>query len=77
MTTVDAVTLEALREAGEPVREAVLYERVTARGIDVVPDAFIAALERLATDGRLRVSFEHDSTARDPEPFEARFWTSV
>lgn len=77
MTTVDAITLEVLREAREPVREAVLHERVTARGVDVAPAAFIAVLERLATDGRLRVSFEHDSTARDPEPFEPRYWTSV
>ncbi len=77
MTTVNAVTLEVLREAGEPVREAVLYERLTARGVDVAPDAFIATLERLATGGRLRVSFEHDSTARDPEPFEPRFWSGV
>jgi hypothetical protein len=72
-----AAALEVLRGAGEPVREAALHERVVARGVDVGPAAFIAVLERLAAEGHLRVSFERDSTARDPEPFEARFWSVV
>jgi hypothetical protein len=72
-----AAALEVLRRAGEPVREAALHERVVSRGVDVEPAAFIAVLERLAAEGHLRVSFERDSTARDPEPFEARFWSVV
>ncbi len=74
---VDGVTLEVLRQSGEPVREAALYERVIARGIDIEPEDFVGTLERLGAEGHLRVSFEHDSTTRDPEPFEPRFWTVV
>lgn len=77
MSAAGAVALEVLRDSGEPVREAALYERVLVRGVDVAPAAFIAVLERLAAEGHVRVSFEHDSTARDPEPFEPRFWTVV
>jgi len=77
MSSIDAVTLAALRESGEPVRESALYERVAARGVEVEPTAFIGVLERLAAEGHLRVSFERDSTVRDPEPFEARFWSVV
>ena len=77
MSAAGAVALEVLRDSGEPVREAALYERVTARGVVVEAPAFVAVLERLATEGHVRVSFEHDSTARDPEPFEPRFWSVV
>jgi hypothetical protein len=77
VSAAGAVALEVLRDSGEPVREAALYERVTARGVEVAPPAFVAVLERLATEGHVRVSFEHDSTVRDPEPFEPRFWSLV
>lgn len=77
MSAVGAAVLEVLRGSGEPVREAALYERVVARGVAVEPTAFIAVLERLGAEGHVRVFVEHDSTARDPEPFEARFWSVV
>lgn len=77
MTTIDAVILAVLHESGEPVREAALYERVGARGVDTEPTAFIGVIERLAAEGHLRVSFERDSTVRDPEPFESRFWSVI
>ncbi len=77
MSRIDEVTLTVLRDSGEPVREAALYERVGAHEVDIAPEAFIGVLERLAAEGHLRVSFERDSRARDPEPFEARFWSVV
>ena len=77
MSAVEGATLEVLRESGEPVRESALYERVSARGVDIDPEAFVGILERLGAEGHLRVSFERDSTTRDPEPFEPRFWTVV
>ena len=77
MSRIDEITLNVLRDSGEPVRESALYERVGTHGADIAPEAFIGVLERLATEGHLRVSFERDSTARDPEPFEPRFWSVV
>lgn len=74
---VGELTMEALRAAGEPVREAVLYERVLSRGADAEPADFIASLERLATRGHVRVNVEHDLPAHDPEPFAPRFWSVV
>ena len=63
-----------LRRAGEPVREAVLYERVREDVPDLVPEELIGALEGLAARGRTHVTVEHDWPARDPEPFAPRFW---
>lgn len=65
--------LEALRRAGEPVREAALYERVVARGFDATPEHFLAAAARLETLGHLHLTVDHDTPARDPEPFEPRY----
>jgi len=65
--------LTALRRAGEPVREAVLYERVTAAGHPADPEAFLGEVSRLETLGHLHVAFDHESRSPDPEPFEARF----
>lgn len=65
--------LTALRRAGEPVREAVLYERVRAAGHPADPQAFLGEVSRLETLGRLHVSFDHETPAHDPEPFEARY----
>nr|WP_217924192.1 aspartate--tRNA ligase [Miltoncostaea oceani] len=70
--------LDALRRAGEPVREAVLHERVLARGAEIGPAELIALLERLAAEGHLRVSIDdRDRPASDPEPFEPRLWRVV
>jgi len=63
-----------LRRAGGPVREVVLYERARAEIIDLVPEELIGVLEALAARGRLHVSVERDQAARDPEPFQPRFW---
>ncbi len=69
--------LRALRDAGEPVREAVLFERVRARGADAAPEHFIDAMEHLASTGHVHVAFERDMPTRDPEPFQARLWRVV
>jgi hypothetical protein len=65
--------LDALRRAGEPVREAVLFERVRAGGIDVAPDPFLAEVARLETLGHVHLTVDHDTPAHDPEPFEPRY----
>lgn len=69
-----ALVERLLRAAGEPVREAVLHERVSRERPDVTPEALIVVLERLAAAGRLHVTVEHDLPARDPAPFAARYW---
>jgi hypothetical protein len=63
-----------MRRAGEPVREAVLYERARAEVPDLRPEELIDVLEALAVRGRVHVAVERDLPSRDPEPFEARFW---
>lgn len=68
----DAI-LETLRRAGEPVREAALYERVRSAGLDATPERFLAATSRLETLGHLHLTVEHDRPAHDPEPFEPRY----
>ncbi len=73
----ETLVLEALRAAGEPVREVVLHERVLAMGASTDADRFIGLMERLATQGHVRVSVEHDALARDPEPFAPRYWSVV
>jgi hypothetical protein len=65
---------EHLRRAREPVREVVLYERVRGDVPDLAPEELIGVLEALAARGRVHVTVEHDWPARDPEPFEPRFW---
>ena len=74
---IAAAALAALRAAGEPVREAVLYERLREEGVDLTPERLLAVLGRLATEGHLHVAVEHGLPARDPEPFEPRFWRVV
>lgn len=76
-TPLHDLVMEALRAAGEPVREAALFERVRARGADAGPERFIDAMEHLATHGHVHVAFDHDGPARDPEPFQARLWRVV
>lgn len=70
---LETAILEALRRAGEPVREAVLYERVRSAGLDATPEHFLAATARLETLGHLHLTVDHDTPARDPEPFEPRY----
>ena len=65
--------METLRRAGEPVREAVLFERVTVGGHPTDPESFLAEVARLETLGHLHVAFDHETPARDPEPFEPRY----
>jgi hypothetical protein len=73
-----AQVAEALmRRAGEPVREAVLYERARAEIADLAPEELIGALEGLAARGRVHVTVEHDLPAHDSEPFAPRFWRVV
>jgi hypothetical protein len=69
--------MEVLRSAREPVREAVLYERLGAAGDRPSPERFIATLERMAALGHLRVAVDRDGRAADPPPFEPRFWDVV
>ncbi|MGA0068607.1 MAG: hypothetical protein ACO3PB_04020 [Miltoncostaeaceae bacterium] len=73
---IEAAIERHLRASGEPVREAFLYERVSADGIDVAPDDFIAALVRLEVEGRLHVDPVHDEV-RDSDPFAPRFWRII
>lgn len=76
-SALDLRIMESLRAAREPLRESVLYERVNGREA-VGADLFLAALERLATLGHVRVSVEHDRPLQhDPEPFQPRYWRVV
>jgi hypothetical protein len=68
------VLLAALREAHQPLRESVLYERVRERGAAVAPDEFVAVAYDLVTRGLVRVAVEHDLPSRDPPPFQPRFY---
>lgn len=74
ITPLDHAILAALRAAGEPVRERVLFERA---GGGARPETFVAALERLAALGHAHVAFDRDANDRDPEPFEPRMWRVV
>jgi hypothetical protein len=70
---LETAILEALRRAGEPVREASLYERVRGGGLDVTPDAFLAATARLEALGNLHLTVDHEKPKGDPEPFQPRY----
>ncbi len=68
--------LDALRAAGEPVREVALFARATAQ-IDRTapnPEHFLDTAAHLAAEGKIAVSIERDARSRDPEPFEARYY---
>jgi hypothetical protein len=73
---LEARIMDVLRSAREPVREAVLYERLGADDRPS-PERVIETLERMATLGHLRVAVERDRRAADPPPFEPRFWDVV
>ena len=66
--------LGAIRDAHQPLREVVLWERSRGRGLDLSPEDFQALAEDLVARGQVRVSVDHESPARDPEPFEPRFY---
>jgi hypothetical protein len=68
------LVLSALREAHQPLRESVLYERVIERGAAVSPEDFVALASDLATMGQVRVAVEHDLPCRDEAPFQPRFY---
>lgn len=76
-TPLHDMVMDALRAAGEPVREATLFERVRARGADAAPQRFIDAMEHLASEGHVHVAFDRDSPAHDPTPFQPRLWRVV
>jgi hypothetical protein len=74
---VREVILTVLRDAEEPVREAVLYERALDRGADIEADGFLGVLEELVTLGWVRLSVDHDTPANDPPPFGPRFYRAI
>jgi hypothetical protein len=74
MEPIRDVLMAALREARQPLRESVLYERVRERGAAVSPEEFVSLAHDLATLGLVRVAVEHDLPAHDPPPFEPRFY---
>lgn len=71
---VEEAITRHLRASGEPVREAFLYERVRADGVDVSGEDFIGVLLRLEVEGHLRVDPLRDDRRADPDPFEPRYW---
>jgi steroid delta-isomerase-like uncharacterized protein len=75
--SVREVILTVLRDANEPVREAVLYDRALDRGADIEADGFLCVLEELVTVGWVRLSVDHDTPANDPPPFGPRFYRPV
>lgn len=73
---VEQAVLRHLRASGEPVREAVLYERVRADGVDVGGDGFVAVLMRMEVEGHVHVDPARDAL-HDPAPFQPRFWRII
>lgn len=73
---IEAAIEQHLRASGEPVREAFLYERVRADGIDMPGQEFIDVLMRLEVEGHVHMDPVHDEL-RDPAPFEPRFWRII
>jgi len=70
--------MQRLRRAREPVLESVLYERVHAdRPGALAPERFLAILERLLVQGRIRLSVERESRVRAEPPFQARYYRSA
>jgi hypothetical protein len=75
---LETLALNHLRESHEPVREYALYDRVAADAAgDVTPDAFVDAMERLMTAGRVHVIADRDSFRPDPTPFQPRYYRLV
>ncbi len=75
---LEILALNHLRQSHEPVREFALYDRVAADAPgDITPNAFVDAMERLMTAGRVHVIADRDSFRRDPEPFQPRYYRLV
>jgi hypothetical protein len=75
---LETLALNHLRDSHEPVREFALYDRVAADTAgDVTPDAFVDAMERLMTAGRVHVIADRDSSRNDPDPFQPRYYRLV
>lgn len=75
---LEQLALVHLRAAREPVREFVLYDRVAAAcERPVSADAFVVAMDRLMTDGRVHVIADHEPMGRDPAPFSPRYYRIV
>lgn len=73
---IEDAVLRHLRASGEPVREAFLFERVRADGVDVDGEGFIAVLMRMEVEGHVHVDPARDEV-RDPAPFQPRFWRVI
>jgi hypothetical protein len=70
--------MAVLRESAEPVREAVLYERVSARlGRAPDPGRFLDALEGMVTVGHLQMAVDHERPPPDPAPFAPRYFRVI
>lgn len=60
-----------LRAAGEPVREAALFERVRARGAGAGVDLFVACREELEANGHVPMRVEPPDI---PRATRSRSW---
>jgi hypothetical protein len=70
--------MQRLRRAREPVLESVLYERVRAdQPGSLAPDRFLAVVERLLVQGRIRLSMQRETPVRAEPPFQARYYRSA
>ncbi len=71
----DAI-VAALRDAGEPVREAALFERVAQRlPVGPTPEHFVATLAHLAVEHHVAIATDHEPPrVPDPAPFEGRYY---
>ena len=70
--------MQRLRRAREPVLESVLYERVRSeRAGPLAPEHFLAVVERLLMQGRIRLSVERETRVRAQPPFQARYYRSA
>jgi hypothetical protein len=75
---LETLALSHLRTSHEPVREFALYDRVAADAAGTVsPHAFVDAMERLMTAGRVHVIADRDSFRPDPAPFQPRYYRLV
>lgn len=73
---IRGAVMRHLRASGEPVREAVLYERIAAEGVHADGTDVIAVLMRLEVEGHVHVDPARDEV-RDPAPFQPRFWRVI
>jgi adenylosuccinate lyase len=78
-TRLRSAIIAALRTAGEPVREAVLFERVSGRSAEpLTPTHFIAVLTHLTVEHHVAITPDHEPPLTpDPEPFEPRFYRLI